>query len=57
MVSKELDGAKDDLETAKKSLRAGDHKWATVQAYHSIFHAAKALLYKIKEVKTLLFQP
>jgi uncharacterized protein (UPF0332 family) len=45
MVSKELDGAKDDLETAKKSLRAGDYKWATVQAYYSIFHAARALLY------------
>ena len=45
MVSKELDGAKDDLETAKNSLTAGDYKWATVQAYYSIFHAAKALLY------------
>jgi hypothetical protein len=29
MVSKELEGAKDDLETAKKSLTAGDYKWAT----------------------------
>jgi uncharacterized protein (UPF0332 family) len=45
MVSKELDGAKNDLETARKSLTAGDYKWATVQAYYSIFHAAKALLY------------
>jgi uncharacterized protein (UPF0332 family) len=45
MVSKELDGAKNDLETARKSLKAGDYKWATVQAYYSIFHAAKALLY------------
>jgi len=26
MVSKELDGAKNDLETAKKSLTAGDYK-------------------------------
>jgi HEPN domain-containing protein len=33
MVSKELEGAKDDLETAKKSLKAGDYKWATIQAY------------------------
>src|SRR5467141_5021769 len=45
MVSKELDCAKDDLETAKNSLTAGDYKWATAQAYYSIFHAAKALLY------------
>lgn len=45
MVSKELHAAKNDLETAKKSLMSGDYKWATVQAYYSIFHAAKALLY------------
>jgi uncharacterized protein (UPF0332 family) len=41
MVSKELEGAKDDLETARKSLTAGDYKWATIQAYYSIFHAAR----------------
>jgi uncharacterized protein (UPF0332 family) len=45
MITKELDGAKNDLETAKKSLKTGDYKWATVQAYYSIFHAARALLY------------
>jgi uncharacterized protein (UPF0332 family) len=45
MVSKELDGAKNDLETAKKSLTAGDYKWATIQAYYSIFQAARALHY------------
>lgn len=45
MVVKELDGARRDLETARKSLRRGDDKWATVQAYYSVFHAARALLY------------
>lgn len=45
MVLKELDGARKDLEAAKKSLKTGDHKWATIQAYYSIFHAARALLF------------
>jgi uncharacterized protein (UPF0332 family) len=45
MVAKELKGSESDLATAKASYEAGDHKWATVQAYYSIFHAARALLY------------
>jgi uncharacterized protein len=45
MVAKELEGARRDLEAAKKSLRADDQKWATIQAYYSIFHAARSLLY------------
>ncbi len=45
MVAKELKGSGSDLATAKASYEAGDHKWATVQAYYSIFHAARALLY------------
>ena len=47
MVIKELDGATRDLDAAKLSLKAGDHKWATIQAYYSIFHAARALLYRM----------
>jgi uncharacterized protein (UPF0332 family) len=45
MLAKELEGARRDLEAARKSLRAGDQKWATIQAYYSIFHAARSLLY------------
>src|SRR5947207_15941007 len=45
MVAKELKGSGSDLETAKASYEAGNHMWATVQAYYSIFHAARALLY------------
>jgi len=45
MVAKELKGSESDLATAKASYEAADHKWATVQAYYSIFHAARALLY------------
>ncbi len=40
MVLKELEGAGRDLETARKSSKDDDYKWATVQAYYSIFHAA-----------------
>jgi len=45
MVAKELSGSRSDLVTARASHKAGDYKWATVQAYYSVFHAARALLY------------
>ncbi len=45
MVLKELEVSKNDLEAGRRSLNEEDYKWATVQAYYSIFHAAKALLY------------
>jgi len=45
LVLKEIKGAKSDLETARKSLQDGNFKWATIQGYYSIFHAARALLY------------
>lgn len=44
-VEKELKGAEYDLEKAEASLNEGDSKWATVKAYYSMFHAARALLY------------
>jgi uncharacterized protein (UPF0332 family) len=43
-VIRELDGATGDLEAAKRSLKTGDYKWATIQAYQSMLHAARALL-------------
>jgi len=45
LIVKEMQGARYDLERARKSLSDGDFKWATVQAYYAMFHAAKALLY------------
>jgi len=45
LVLKEIEGAKSDLETARKSLQDGNFKWAIIQGYYSIFHAARALLY------------
>jgi len=45
LVLKEIEGAKSDLETARKSLQDGNLKWAIIQGYYSIFHAARALVY------------
>ena len=46
MIQKELDSAEYDLERAENSLEEGDLKWAAVQSYYSMFHAAKALVLK-----------
>jgi uncharacterized protein (UPF0332 family) len=42
---KELEIAKADLETARKTYKENDYKWATIQIYYSMFHSAGALLY------------
>lgn len=44
-VAKELKAAEQDLETAKRSIQQKDYKWATVQAYYAMFHAARTLLF------------
>ncbi len=44
LVEKELMAAKSDLETAENSISEGNFKWATVQAYYTMFHTAKALI-------------
>lgn len=45
LISKEFSGAEYDLARARKSAEIGDYKWATVQAYYAMFHAARALLF------------
>jgi len=45
LVNKEFDTAKKDLISAKDSLKGKNFKWAIVQAYYSMFHLARALLY------------
>ena len=44
-VAGELAAAEGDLDEARRTLAAGGMKWATVQAYYSMFHTARALLY------------
>ena len=46
MYQKEFRVGEKDLETAQKSLQDGNFKWAVIQAYYAIFHAARALLFK-----------
>jgi len=45
LILKEIEGAISDLEEAKDSLSRKKFKWATIQGYYSMFHAARALLY------------
>lgn len=45
LVLKEIEGAESDLEDAKDSLSRRKFKWATIQGYYSMFHAARALVY------------
>lgn len=45
LILKEIKGAISDLEEAKDSLTRGRFKWATVQGYYSMFHAARALVF------------
>jgi uncharacterized protein (UPF0332 family) len=44
LIQKEMNAASFDLNTAEESFSEGNHKWATVQAYYSMFHTAKALV-------------
>lgn len=45
LVEKELATAEKDYFEAKESLERNKYKWATIQAYYSMFHAARSLLY------------
>jgi uncharacterized protein (UPF0332 family) len=46
MIQKEVESAEYDLERARNSLGEDDFKWAAVQSYYSMFHAAKAFVLK-----------
>lgn len=45
LISKELANARSDLETAQSSIVQKNYKWATIQAYYSMFHSARTLIY------------
>ncbi|HOW36092.1 MAG TPA: HEPN domain-containing protein [Candidatus Omnitrophota bacterium] len=45
LAPKELKTARDDLKTAENSFDDGSFKWATIQGYYAMFHAARALIY------------
>lgn len=43
-IERELKASGDDLDYANVSYREENYKWATVQAYYSMFHAARSVL-------------
>lgn len=45
LAGKELDVARVDLASSRQSLKQKNNKWAIVQAYYAMFHAARTLLY------------
>lgn len=45
IVDKEMAGSLYDLRKARDSLDIKDFKWASIQAYYSMFHAGKALFF------------
>ncbi|MCX5994197.1 MAG: HEPN domain-containing protein [Chloroflexi bacterium] len=45
LVSKEMETSLADLKSAEKTFADGNYKWATIQVYYAMFHAARALLY------------
>jgi len=46
LAKKELNSANYDFTRAEKSLEEEDYKWAIIMGYYTIFHSAKALLFK-----------
>lgn len=45
LAKKELSSAESDLEDAKMGFSNKRYKWSTIQAYYTMFHAARALIY------------
>jgi uncharacterized protein (UPF0332 family) len=45
LAGKELSAASDDLAEAENRFRNERYKYATITAYYSMFHSARALLY------------
>jgi len=45
LIPKELDSAKSDLKTSQESIKRKNYKWGTIQAYYSMFHTARTLIY------------
>lgn len=47
LVEKELEESKRDFEDSKTSFKMGKFKWAIIQSYYSMFHAARAVLFSL----------
>ncbi|MBI2653720.1 HEPN domain-containing protein [Candidatus Woesearchaeota archaeon] len=47
LIKKELAESNYDLERAEKAFEKKDFKWCIIQSYYSMFHSARAILFKI----------
>lgn len=47
LIKKELNEAKYDFEKAENAFGEKDFKWCIVKSYYAMFHAARAVLFKI----------
>jgi len=47
LVAKELKEAEYDLMKTKESFQQKDFKWAIVKGYYAMFHAARAVLFRL----------
>lgn len=47
LVKKEIEECEYDFEKAKKAFDDDDFKWSIVMGYYTMFHAARALLFKL----------
>ena len=47
LIQKELAESAYDFDKAEKAFREEDWKWAIVQTYYCMFHAARAVLFKL----------
>jgi len=45
LAPKELRLAGEDLKSSEKSFKEKNHRWSIIQAYYSMFHSARALIY------------
>lgn len=46
LVDKEINESYYDLRRAKEEFKEEDYKWTIIKSYYSMFHSAKALLFK-----------
>ncbi len=45
LISKEIAEAKNDLDSCERSIKENNFKWAIIQAYYSMFHSFRALIF------------
>jgi len=47
IINKEIEECEYDFEKAKKAFNEEDYKWSIVMSYYTMFHIARALLFKL----------